>query len=295
MGQPQILVWGHCTAAGRDPKLLFLATTPIALLLEGVKAAGSALLIPITVLRGSSTSSPACLRAGRWPQPTPRSQPLSGPALILAGRRKIRRLLRLEPGRWVCGQVLAEPLARGSSGHCSSARDPETPGVQLLGEGQRMGTDPSLVPARGWLLQKKIPGKLMLKALGYQNPQGTKIPRVPTTGRSQLRLLRPPPAAARPSRGILAPSFAGDPQNHSPAPSDMALGVSLPQPSSCSAPGARLRPPAQRHPLGARRRSCLLQPSCAREEVSEQPALVSPSSSSCFSFISSPSCPRGAI
>lgn len=58
MGQPQILVLGHCTAAGRDPKLLFLATSPMALLLEGVKAAGSALPIPVTVLGGEQCPPP---------------------------------------------------------------------------------------------------------------------------------------------------------------------------------------------------------------------------------------------
>lgn len=237
-------------------------------------------------------SSPACLRAGRWPQPTPRSQPLSGPALILAGRRKIGWLLQLEPGRGVCGHVLAEPLARGSSGHCSSARDPLVPRGAAAGRRVKDRDRPITGHSEGPAAAKKNPWEAhaesprVPKSPRNQNPQGTKIPRVPTTGRSQLQLLC---AAGRPSRGILAPSFAGDPQNHSPAPSDVVPGVSLPQPLSCSAPGARLRPPAQRHPLGARRRSC------AQEEVSEQPALVSLSSSSCFSFISSPSCPRGAI
>lgn len=74
LGQPQILVLGHCTAAGRDPKLLVLATSPMALLLEGVKAAGSALPIPVTVLRGGSALLPG-VPSGREMAPANAQKP----------------------------------------------------------------------------------------------------------------------------------------------------------------------------------------------------------------------------
>lgn len=251
MGQPQILVWGHCTAAGRDPKLLFLATTPIALLLEGVKAAGSALLIPITVLRGSSTSSPACLRAGRWPQPTPRSQPLSGPALILAGRRKIRRLLRLEPGRWVCGQVLAEPLARGSSGHCSSARDPRG---AAAGRRTKDGDRPITGPSEGLAAAKKNPWEAhaesprVPKSPRNQNPQGTNHGQVPAAA----------PAATASSSAPFSGHFGTVVCRGSPKPQPNPIrhgsgGVTPPAFELLSARGSPASPRSAPPPRGAQK------------------------------------------